>query len=74
MIYTVKCFICKKEGRRGVFSRHVQPDNWFVVGWMSEHSEHLEAVCSVDCLHSFTLHADDVPKNESFPEDENGES
>ena len=71
MLYTVKCFICKKEGYRGVFSRHVQPDNWFAIGWMSHHSEHLEAVCSIECLHSFALDPEDVPKKDiSLEEDE----
>lgn len=64
MIYTVKCHTCGKKGKRGVYSNHIQPDGWIVIGWQSSHSEHLETVCSIECLNKFEVHKDDVPKEE----------
>lgn len=61
MLYTTKCYVCKKEGQRGVFSERLQPDDWILLVWNSEHSHHIEAVCSVKCLKKVKIEEEDLP-------------
>ena len=66
MMYTTKCSVCRKKGNRGVFSHTVEPDGWIMLSWMSKHSQHIEVVCSPECLTKFEFHEDNLPKKKSL--------
>ncbi len=67
MMYKTRCFVCNKKGQVGFFSESRIPDGWILLSWLSRHSSHAEAVCSLECLHKFTPDEDDLPEKPYIP-------
>jgi hypothetical protein len=62
MLYTTKCSMCDEVGEVGSFSPSKVPVGWLLISWNSDHSTHVESVCSIKCLNDFELDEEDLPK------------